>query len=456
MYFRTYLKKNNTLIANSVINTGRNEITELVYGNIASITTSGNTIYSRFIFQIDIEDIINHINKFSLDYQNLTHKLRLYNTIKLQPEIINEKLYDFNDRAFGVNLNLYKINKDFTEGIGHDFLYRNTLNFVEIGDSNSTKPSNWFNNDLVGEWDYEGAISHSGSTLIGSQLMEFGDEDFELDLTNEINQQISGSTINNISGVTSYILTFSEEIELLDDIKLNKIHFFSRFTNTYFEPHVETYKNSNINCNASNIIIGVNNNICFESDCQPTGITVFDECDDYFIQDITGITSEGNGLYNFDLFIPQNTPDIVNYLFEVSCLSGETFDFERTTVKKERSKLSKQNIYNININGVFEGEKIKRGNVRKLNFNLNSIEPNSKPEKLQYRIYITQGQTNIDIIDFTDVDYFDGQYFVYLDTSWMIPKEYYLEVKPINGFEDLPNPTIKRFFILNEKENIFY
>lgn len=448
--FRTYFKKNNTIISNSIVNTGRNEITELVYGNIPSISSSGDTIYTRYLFAVDIDSLKEYVNKFNLNLNNLTHKLRLYNTIKLQPEIINEKLYDFNDRSFGITLNLYKISEDFTEGVGHDFLYRNTLNFVKINDSISTQPSNWFKRDLINDWSYEGAISHSGSTLVGSKYFNFGDEDFEIDFTDEINNHLSGNT----SGDT-YVLTYAPEIEVLDDTKLNKIHFFSKYTNSFFEPHVETLSTNRIRCNNSELWIGEENNICFFSDCQPTGITVFDECDEYFVENITGITTEGNNFYSFDLNIPLDTPDIVNYLFEVECSSGETYDFELTTKKRPRKTKEIGDIFRIRINGIYEGEKIKRGFVRKLTFNYNSIAK-STPEKILFRIFVKQGQTDIDIFDWQEANFYDGEYFVYLDTSWMIPKEYFIETKAVNGVYDLPDTTIRRFYILDEKVNIFY
>lgn len=456
MYFRTYLSKNNTLINNSEVNTGRNEVTELVYGNIPIISSSGDTIFTRYIFRLDLESLTNYINKFNLDLSLLTHKLRLYNTIKLQPEKINEKLYDFNDRAFGVRLNLYKIDDDFTEGIGHTFLYRNTLNFITIGESESIQPSNYYNNRLGEFWSNEGAITHTGSTLVASQYFEFGNEDFYVDFTNEINSQISGNTTGTTSGST-YVLTYEPDIESLDDVKLNKIHFFSKYTNTFFEPHLESFTTSSLNCDNSFIDIGRDNSICFKSLCQPTGITVYDECDDYFAENITGITSLGNDFYSFDLTIPNTVPDFVNYLFEVNCASGDTFDFELTTRKlSNKPTKSTESTFNIRLSGIFEGEKIKRGNVRKLKFIVNSIIPNVLPKKIQYRIFVKQGQTNIDIFDWKDVNFFDGEYFDYLDTSWMLPKEYYVEMKVVDGFYDKSNTTLARFFIIDENENIFF
>ena len=47
----SYFSKNNTIVSNSYVNTGRNPVMELFYGNGGISDPTG---YSRFIFDLDL------------------------------------------------------------------------------------------------------------------------------------------------------------------------------------------------------------------------------------------------------------------------------------------------------------------------------------------------------------------------------------------------------------------
>ena len=50
-------------------------------------------------------------------------------------------------------------------------------------------------------------------------------------------------------------------------------------------------------------------------------------------------------------------------------------------------------------------------------------------DNLQYRIYVTQGTTQVEVIPWSTVNMsFTHNYFL-LDSSWMIPNEYHLDIK---------------------------
>ena len=58
-----------------------------------------------------------------------------------------------------------------------------------------------------------------------------------------------------------------------------------------------------------------------------------------------------------------------------------------------------------------------------------TINESSLIDGLQYRLWITEGNSQINVIDWTDVNRsFLKNYFI-LDTSWMIPNEYYIDIK---------------------------
>ena len=56
---RSYINKNNTIVSNSIVNTGRNPVIELNFG--ASDLIVPNYGYTRFIFDLDLSLLRNDI-----------------------------------------------------------------------------------------------------------------------------------------------------------------------------------------------------------------------------------------------------------------------------------------------------------------------------------------------------------------------------------------------------------
>ena len=56
----SYFSKNNTIISNSFVNTGRNPVTELFFGRGSSLSYPNG--YSRFIFDLNLDLLIEKYN----------------------------------------------------------------------------------------------------------------------------------------------------------------------------------------------------------------------------------------------------------------------------------------------------------------------------------------------------------------------------------------------------------
>ena len=87
MIHRSYFSKNNTILANNEVNTGRNPVTQLFYGNNVSksfrftcsaehickvqtgFTKNIDTGFSRFIFNLDLEDLKDAMEVFTTSLQ---------------------------------------------------------------------------------------------------------------------------------------------------------------------------------------------------------------------------------------------------------------------------------------------------------------------------------------------------------------------------------------------------
>jgi hypothetical protein len=89
--------------------------------------------------------------------------------------------------------------------------------------------------------------------------------------------------------------------------------------------------------------------------------------------------------------------------------------------------------YFFNVIGVNNGEIIKAGDTRRVVVDVRELYPdqnNNLPLNLEYRLFVKQDvDHHIDVIPFTKLDRTIAGYEFLLDTSWLIPQDYYLEVK---------------------------
>ena len=77
-------------------------------------------------------------------------------------------------------------------------------------------------------------------------------------------------------------------------------------------------------------------------------------------------------------------------------------------------------------------EKIKRGDKRKVFVNARipyTVNETSVIDGLQYRLWVKEGPTEVNVIDWTDVNRAYLKNYFILDTSWMIPNEYFIDIK---------------------------
>ena len=75
--YRTYFDKDTVIIRNSCVNTGRNPIVELFHGGSNNVN---DLIYTRYIFNLDLTELISKVASGEYNLSNLTHKINLTNT----------------------------------------------------------------------------------------------------------------------------------------------------------------------------------------------------------------------------------------------------------------------------------------------------------------------------------------------------------------------------------------
>jgi hypothetical protein len=453
--FRSYFNNNASIIKNSVLNNSRNPVMQLVYGDIG--------IYSRYIFDIDLTSLTNNItNNGILSGSVLSHKIKFTNTISFDKELIGGQFSDGSKRANSFDLVLFNIGETFDNGSGYDFI---PLTGETFFDNNfNTSAPNWYYKKTGVLWSQPGTYTgNTPSSAITSQHFIDGNEDIVFDISNQINGILYSGQTNNRFGIA-----FSGSIETLTADTLYGVAFFSPYTNTFYQPYLETTINDTIIDDRNFFYLDKNNNIYFYSNVggkftDPDSISkveIFDY-EGILYQTFTGtsINKLKKGIYYVSLNVPSDTyPDLVLFTDKWSFIySGKT-----KTVENEFALLNPDNYFDFSngatndyetdyknfffsYSGIRNEEVITNGEIRKIIINVRRLygQHNNIPLDLEYRIYVREGTDEVDVVPFTLVSRDYANYFFNMDTSWFIQHDYYLDVKmTINGISKTLNNVL--------------
>ena len=118
---RTYFNKDTVIVRNSLVNTGRNPIAEIFHGGS---TTESDIKYSRYIFNVDLTELLTKVNNNEIFVDGLTHKINLTNTSCFdQQSYCRTASGACGDvkRATCFDLMLFDVPETWDEGNGYDY-----------------------------------------------------------------------------------------------------------------------------------------------------------------------------------------------------------------------------------------------------------------------------------------------------------------------------------------------
>ena len=469
MVIRTYIEKNNTIIKDSEVNTGRNPIAEIYYGGFDT-----KTDYTRHLLYFGVEDLQERYNNGQLgDLSKVTHTLKLCNSSYFDQNLQAQKLLDGKQRTSSFDLILFKVDQDWDEGTGYDFGRQiltvesnNNITFVEGA-------SNWFYSQTNTDWTFDGVYSGTTSSAItiATQHFDKGNENIEMDITSEVNDLITGGTDN-----FGYGIAFTHDLEEIVTVPSQYVGFFTRHTQTYYEPFLETIFNNPIHDNRKNFYKNKLNKLYLYSnvngepknlDNNPS-VIIYDEDGTVFSAITSAQTIQATtGIYYAEVFVPDTANDGVLY-FDVwgdinvdgVSLSDVELDFE---IKDDIEYYQIGNNdslpvdYAMSLSGVKRDEKIKRGDVRKIMVSARlpyTINESKVIDNLQYRLWVREGNTQVNVIDWQDVNMAYLKNYFLLDTSWMIPNRYYIDIKLTSNQEVKHYVDTMQFEIVNQVDDL--
>jgi hypothetical protein len=454
-YFRSYFEKNNTIIKNSQVNTAKNPNTEIFYG-------SG---FSKFIFKVDLTDLKAKIDNG--DYVvngNTKHYLKMTNTIFGDEAFLGQKRGSGRERATSFDLIIFKITEYWDEGVGFD--YEQAYDFTSGNETFDERPSNWFNRTTLDAWSSEGVYSTS-PTIIGTIRMDNGDENLNVDITDYVNSIVVNGDTNHGLGIA-----FSVLYQDLSPATDQSVSFFTKYTQTFFEPFVESVFDDRIDDNRENFIAEVNQNLYlyvtkgsnyYDLDSLPT-VDILD----YNNAVISGLgnltaTKIRKGVYKVTFGLSGLLCDGKRFYFDKwKGLSIDGVSISNVTQKFVPKPYT--SLYTIGTNpvelqryviqffGLQLNEKIKSGENRKVVVTFRSLDyPKSVLfDEVYYRIFVKEGKTQVNVFEWTQLDKTNENSF-FLDTSILIPREYWIEIKGKTHNEEIFYKDLIKFEIVSER-----
>ena len=478
----SYFSKNNTLISNSLTNTGRNPVTELFYGSLA--TSQYPNGYSRFIFDLDLTLLQEKVDDGTISStctDSMTHTLRMVNTSTFNLEQLNTTTSQGRLRATSFDLILFRIpgNQMWDEGVGYDFA--DLIYEYSNSDRNfSTRPSNWIQTTTLSGWTSQGIYNNNNSgstpysslTIVDTQHFQFGNENISFDMTSEINQILAGT----LTGVTGWGIAYLPQIENLTGLTDNyEVQFFTRHTQTFYEPFLETNYDDIIDDDRNSFSLGKVNKLYLYlyEDGNPINL---DSLPSVSISDANGtpilglstpfldVCQRTKGVY--EVVIPPllgyQTPCSFYDVWSDLVLNGfslpdVTNSFVVYPLKKSiqiGTTTQDPKIYGFDFYGIKQDEKIYNTDIRKVGvvikqaYSTQKLLPNVDA---YYRVYVREGQTQVEVQDWTKINKTPNEYYFMFDTRDKIPNEYYIDMKVISSGEINTYKKQIKFQIVNLK-----
>ena len=498
---RSYINKNNTIISNSFVNTGRNPVIELNFG--ASDLIVPNFGFTRFIFDLDLSLLEENISSGVISTgctSAMTHTLQMTNTSSFDNELLNSFMSNERRRATSFDLILWRIPKFsgttgipqlWDEGVGYDYsdfnIAQNSANGgispLTYVDSRaySTRPSNWYQTTTLSGWSQngiynnknEGVVNYSGLTIVARQHFELGNEDLNMNMTNEINGILNGS----ITGVTGWGISYLPQIENITGLTESySVAFFSRHTQTFYQPYLLTNYNDLIT-DDRNLFLKNQENKLFLYVYQNGDFVNLDSDPFVRIEDRNGAAVAGmaslttclktKGVYEVTVpngFTNSPTPCLFYDVWSGLTINGQSipnvtnqFTLQPYTSGIQIGSVSKDpEIYGFDFYGILQNEKILNTDIRKVGVTIKKAYTGQVlllDVSGFYRVYVMEGTTEVLVQDWTPLNRTPNEYYFIFDMRDKIPNQYFVDIQVNTSGE---KDTYKRqltFSIVNTKQS---
>ena len=468
MVTRTFLDKCTTIFRGSKDNFGLNPICMLNYG----------FTNSRFLVHFNTDKIEKLTEDGTYgDRSAVTHHLKMTNCGSIDPKKFDKRLpsweaVDFRKRATSFTLIAFEVPRTWDAGVGFD----NSFDFWLTGKQSVSRDGcNWYQpknglkwaeegiyNDDFLQVEYEHFCQGGESVIVAKQDFDYGNEDLDLDLTQYVNDILDGKKKNN--GLCIMFVPYLDEIQREGT---DYVGFFGNTTRTFFEPVVETRSSAVIADDRYTFYKGRTNRLYYYVYSSLTNS--FDNLDELPICTIEGVEypvkHASRGIYYAEVKLPNGTArdnQILSDVWSNLKYQGEEMDdVELDFVVRPSSEFISQGeaiettrlspiIYGIN-----DSEKVVQGDTRYLYVDFcvpyESTDNYRLINTAWYRLYVKDGDKDVDVIDWDNINKQGKRNSFRLDTGELVPNRYFIDIKAKIGNEILIFKEKLEFMVVNNE-----
>tara|TARA_R110002153_G_scaffold269743_4_gene435608 strand:+ start:3773 stop:5491 length:1719 start_codon:yes stop_codon:yes gene_type:complete len=557
--YKTYFTESNTIVkgfstgsTQALSNGALNPVVELFYG-AGTGTTVSQTNFSRYLFHFDLSGIISRIKEKRITLSGFSatsglqnkavHKLKMTNTIFNNDALLGkDTLFNSATRANSFDLLAFKLGQSWDAGtkfnstgvsnwcMGKTNLpwtggtYNTPLSTCGIYTGSSATVASDYSRYAL--FPYTAMTNTTATTMVATQHFSRGNEDIDMDITEVINDMLTGTTtaLNGsttpsgglvadsvqgcyntpgctdsatqqafVTGVKNYGmgLAFNPYYEVILTDEKRYVGFFNENTNTFFEPYIETTYYDTVIDDREKFYMGKQNRICLYVNVgsEPTnldnlpGAVVYDADGDVYQNFLSVNTDHQNasqytpftsvqhvtkGVYCIDFTVPTTCScPLVQYS---DVWSGMTITTDGVTQSLDavtnyitiREQSEYYNIgtdtdlprsYGLSVSGIKSDERIKRGDYRKVMVSARvpyTVNQTQVIDSLKYRLYIKDGTSEYTVIDYTDINRTPTRNYFVIDTSWLIPNTYYVDIRLTSNERVMTYDQELRFIVKNQ------
>ena len=290
-----------------------------------------------------------------------------------------------------------------------------------------------------------------------------------MDITDYVNGKLALSGITGYTG-TSYGLglKYTDYFEVLKTVYRQAVSFYAKDTHTFYEPYVETIYDDQICDDRNYFYLNKENKLYLYLNKNLNATVNYVEIFDYKNQLVDVISGDsyienlGNGLYSINYYVSSaDYPDSVLFkdVWHLT-IQGRNFEYVDTfyLIDQDNYFTQQKNInfnnYHIYVDGILENEKIIASDIKNIRLRIKEFYASQDRNinfDVEYRLYVTDGEKyEIDVIPYTKVNRTKFGYEFNLDTYWLIPQDYFLEIRlKFDNFNKIIETT--KFTVVSNK-----
>jgi hypothetical protein len=438
------------------LNYSFNSPTNTLFTFITPITVSGNLTSSTVYYTTGK---VLDLSSYTCDYK------RIYLDVlpTLDPEITLNSTIDYTSAFDGGVWNDLAYTFTVPSGFTGNTSY--TLSVKIDGTSGVTDNYNFFFDNFDFSTKVETSYTYTAPatnlSILTSQRFEIGNEDIDIDITEYVNGILFSGQPNN-----GICIAYLANTESLTAETKNVVTFFSKYTQTFFEPFLETTYDDRVNDENCCLKFDETSNFYFISQAPITSVNKFELIDSndeliYSTTSQTSFTKLNYSNYKTSYFIDsENYEDQeIFYTKWYYTQNGKNKVIERefniSRLDLNDDSLTYTTEVFINVVGIKQNDIIsKKAGLKRLIFKAKRLIQTKILKNIigdiEFRIYVNQGKNQIDVIPFTKASKVNDEYFAEIDFSWFISHDYTIEVRGLdkNGFQ-YPNSNYVKFRITN-------